>query len=45
MDVTDEVLNNFKVQVTQHGMESDTIIMSQDQGTKQFTRMFTRSPF
>lgn len=45
MDITDEVLNNYKAQVTQHELQSDAIIMGQDQGTNQFTRIFTRSPF
>lgn len=45
MEVTDEVLNDFKVQVSQHGLDSDTIIMGQDQGRNQFTRVFTWYPF
>lgn len=34
MDVTNEVLDAFKAQVTRQGLESDTIIMGQDQGKK-----------
>lgn len=32
LDVTNEVLDAFKAQVTRQGLESDTIIMGQDQG-------------
>ncbi|XP_075885068.1 protein AMBP-like [Nelusetta ayraudi] len=32
VDVTDEVLDDFKAQVTRQGLESDSIIMGQNQG-------------
>lgn len=38
MDVTNEVLDDFKAQVTRQGLDSDTIIMGRDQGRNQLAR-------